>query len=256
MSTEFGDAYFERLAVLEDRHPWTRAMRRLTIDLLEREGARPGWRLLDVGCGTGLFLRDWGDRFGLTGSMGIDFAASAVRLAKRRTGAWLAEASGDALPVGAGGFDAVHSADVLQHMTKAGADEALREFWRVLRQGGLAALRVRGTRWLSGTRMVDYDHAYTEDRLGAALERAGFDVLFLRRVNVLPSLAAERRRVEEEHAPVKGIAAREEGEWRSRALAAYLALERRWILAGGPGVRGIGHTLLSVARKRGTILGI
>jgi len=253
-NTDFDLAYFERMAALEDRHPWTRSMRRLTFDLLARHGAKGGQSLLDAGCGTGLFLRDWRARFGEGRDVGIDFAWPALPLALRRTNAALAGASASELPLAADSFDAVHSADVLQHMTVAGARGALGEFFRVLRPGGLVALRLRATRRLiPNVPDVDFDHAYTPALLGQQLVEAGFTVLFLRRVNLLPSLAAELSQrfqppVADDAAPVKGIALRSADDWRGQVLGAYLAAERTWLTAGLPGLP-VGHTILAIGRK-------
>lgn len=254
-NTEFDLAYFERMAALEDRHPWTRSMRIFTLDLLARHGARSGHSLLDAGCGTGLFLRDWRDRFPGGRDAGIDFALPALPLAQHRASTPLAGASADALPLGGETFDAVHSADVLQHMTIDGSRQALAEFHRILRPGGMVALRLRATRRLiPNAPDVDYDHAYTPALLREQLTAAGFRPLFLKRVNLLPSLAAELAQrlrpapVHGDDAPVKGIALRAQDDWRGRALGAYLACERAWLSAGAPGLP-FGHTVIAIARK-------
>jgi len=244
------------MAALEDRHPWTRSMRLFTFQLLARYGARPGFSLLDAGCGTGLFLRDWRERFPGGRDVGIDYAWPALPLALRRTQACLAGASASDLPLANATFNAVHSADVLQHMTLVGARQALSEFHRVLRPAGLLALRLRARRRLiPNAPDVDFDHAYTPALLRDNLTAGGFDVLFLRRVNVLPSLAAELAQrlapapAHHDDAPVKGIALRDSDDWRSSALAAYLSIERKWLAAGLP-LPPVGHTLLAIGRKR------
>ena len=107
----------------------------------------------------------------------------------RGRSAGLAGASDLELPFADGAFDAVHSADVPRHMAVAVAGEALAEFQRVLRLEGLVALRLRARRRFAPD--VYFDHAYTERLLGGQLAAAGFEVTFLRRVNVRPSLAAE-----------------------------------------------------------------
>lgn len=217
--------------------------------LLRSHGLKRGCAVLDAGCGTGLFLRDFREAFAPSREAGIDFAWPALPFAAQRTTAMLAGASADALPFRDGEFDAVHSADVLQHMTIAGAREAVREFRRVLKPGGLVALRLRATRRFAPNQPdADFDHAYTDAGLRNSLSTAGFQVLFLRRVNVLPSLAAELTYTPPDpDAPVKGIALRSESDARGKALSAYLAVERGWLRAGLPTPK-LGHTLLAIAK--------
>lgn len=81
-NTEFDRAYFERMAELEDRHPWTRPMRQLPFNLLARRGAQRGDSLR-------------GGR-----DVGLDYAWPALPLALRRTNAAPAGASASELPFG------------------------------------------------------------------------------------------------------------------------------------------------------------
>lgn len=229
-------------------------MRRLTLSLLARFGAPREAMVLDAGCGTGLFLRDAMSCFGSKRGIGVEYFLEPIRFAARRSKALLIGASADALPVRPGSVDIVHSADVLQHMTIAGARQAIREFHCVLRPGGLVALRLRATRRLAENPPdEDMNHAYTSETLREQLRDSGFEVLFLRRVNVLPSIAEELRqrgpRHHGDHAPVKGIALRDEGDLRATVLRTYLFCERLWLRAGFP-TPEYGHTILAVARKR------
>lgn len=252
--TEFDSSYFEQMARLEERHAWTRGMRELTYKLLGRHG---GECILDAGCGAGYMLEEWRGRCGARRAVGMDFALPALRIAARRQGAEWVAGSADALPFAGELFDAVHCADVLQHMTVAGSRQALAEFARVLRPGGVVALRLRATWRLAELGAdEDYSHAYTEARVRRELGEAGLEVVFARRVNWLGSLAAEVGNLIRGSKgpggaePVKGIVTRDGTDWRSMAMGAYLAMERFWLLRGLPSL-GVGHTIVAVGRKPG-----
>src|SRR5262249_26558982 len=131
-TTDFSPAYFERMAALEDAHPWTASMRKLALRLLRRYGPARPQRMLDVGCGTGRFLNDWQTTATALQWVGIDLFPEALTLARVRCHASLSAASAAALPFAAASFDAIHCADVLQHMLRADAERALDEFARVL----------------------------------------------------------------------------------------------------------------------------
>lgn len=251
-ATDFSPAYFERMAALEDAHPWTASMRKLMLSLLRRHCRTEQRRVLDVGCGTGRFLNDWQTAASAEQWVGIDLFPKAITLARDRCRASLSAASAAALPFSAASFATIHCADVLQHMLLADSERALDEFTRVLIPGGMLALRVRGAPSLRRSEDHDFSHSFTPAGLRAALAARQFEILFLSRVNALPSLAAEiLERDAPAHAavaPVKHIVVRPEHDLRSRLLRAYLALERRWVSIAPFGLP-CGHTIVCVARR-------
>ena len=105
--------------------------------LLAAVQAGPGVQLLDVGSGPGDLAAAAAHRG--ADAVGIDVAPSMVRRAALahptipfRVGSF------EALPGGAGAFDAVVGNFVINHVGRPG--HALREAWRVLRPGGRVAL--------------------------------------------------------------------------------------------------------------------
>jgi ubiquinone/menaquinone biosynthesis C-methylase UbiE len=128
--------YFDRLVEESgDFNPfadrgWATLARRFTAAV---PGA--GFRLLDVGCGTGQSRRIYLDRS--SGYVGIDLSLTALRLATRRFAgsSWL-QADALRLPFLDGSFDVVAFSSVLHHVSDRRA--ALAEAVRVLRPGGWA----------------------------------------------------------------------------------------------------------------------
>jgi ubiquinone/menaquinone biosynthesis C-methylase UbiE len=117
-----------------------------------------GGRVLDVGCGTGLLLRELGK-----GAVGLDLSPGMLRRARRRNpGAPLVLADAEHLPFREGVFEAVLSVTVLQNLPHP--PQALREMARVVREGGrvvVSTLRkkqgreVRGWMEEAGLRVVE-----------------------------------------------------------------------------------------------------
>lgn len=110
------------------------------IALFARLGVRPGIRLLDIACGSGLAVRV-ADAMGATVA-GIDAAPDLVEVGRERTPtADLRVGSMFALPWPDASFDAAVSVNGIW----GGCEAALDEAFRVLRPGGLIGLSFWGT---------------------------------------------------------------------------------------------------------------
>jgi SAM-dependent methyltransferase len=156
---------------------------------------QPGMALLDVGCGPGTITTDLALLVAPGRVIGFDAAADVVAQAQahatERGLTNLEFAVGDlfALPYDDASFDVVHAHQVLQHLTDPVG--ALVEFRRVLRPGGLLAVRdgdygafrwapadPRLDRWLAlylaVTRRNGHDALIGPSLLGLA-RQAGFD---------------------------------------------------------------------------------
>ena len=109
--------------------------RRVHRRLLARWGPRAGERVLDVGCGTGLFLRDLASRHALT-LTGLDLSHPMLARARANvTGdVGLVQGSVYALPLAAGAFDVVLNTISAHFYLDQTA--AFREVGRVLVPGG------------------------------------------------------------------------------------------------------------------------
>ena len=117
---------------------------------LESHGAffipylHPGMRVLDCGCGPGSITFGIAARAGHGSVVGVDMDESQVELAMANAAARGANnvsfrrGSAYALPFADGSFDAVFSHALLEHLSQP--VEALKEFLRVLRPGGVTAV--------------------------------------------------------------------------------------------------------------------
>ncbi len=93
--------------------------------------------MLDLGCGTGMFLEELSKRSELV--VGVDASVEMLKLAKRRAkGATLVLADVDSLPFADCSFDVVVSITLLQNMPDPAA--TMREAARVLKRGGTAVM--------------------------------------------------------------------------------------------------------------------
>jgi SAM-dependent methyltransferase len=105
----------------------------------------PGMRVLDVGCGPGSITRGLAEHVAPGEVVGVDLSRPTLDEARRDAGARgltnlrYEEGSVYALPFADGSFDAAYAHQVFQHLKETTA--ALREMIRVVRPGGLVAVR-------------------------------------------------------------------------------------------------------------------
>lgn len=161
-----------------------RFIRRSDGPILERAGAGPGDRVLDVGTGPGYLALAAARVVGPDGSaVGIDASPEMIgraRLLAARGGssAEYVVASAASLPFEDGSFDVVVSRLVLHHLTGEVRTRALGEMLRVLRPGGrvlVADIASRAAR--SGHHLVALllgSHPEPEHPLQRVLWQAGF----------------------------------------------------------------------------------
>ena len=109
---------------------------------LQAAAIRPGEKILDVGCGTGVLTRLACEAAGAAGAaLGIDPASDMIRVAQenaQRLGSHVEfkVAVIEQLPFGSAHFDVVLSSLMLHHLPPDLKRAGLREVWRVLKPGG------------------------------------------------------------------------------------------------------------------------
>jgi SAM-dependent methyltransferase len=149
--------------------------------LLTGVRARPGERVLEMGCGEGGNLHHL--RAAAPGAIlfGVDFSTAKAAFARRATGANVAAADAARLPFADGSFDAVLIRDLLHHLPDRTA--ALREAHRVLKPRGRLTLvepNRRSPLILLQAALVPAERGLlrsTAERLRSELESSGFEVL-------------------------------------------------------------------------------
>ncbi len=169
---------------LEDHYWWFVGRRRLALDLLRKYILpSPSPTVLDLGCGTGVVLRELGK---WSNPIGLDMSDKALEYCRQRSLNRLVQADGEKLPLATDSVDAIIGLDIFEHI---GDDRAaFSEACRVLQPGGLLVLSVPAFRSLWGPHDVAlmhhrrYRRSEVRDRLveaGFRVERASYSVFFL-----------------------------------------------------------------------------
>lgn len=121
----------------EPSYVWRAGQQRRLEMIVRAAGERIGGRILENGCGVGMYLerlQTFGGR-----AVGLEFDFERAAEARRRAGA-VVNAAGENLPYPAGTFDLVLSHEVLEHVRDD--RRSLEEIVRVLKPGGRLVLFV------------------------------------------------------------------------------------------------------------------
>jgi SAM-dependent methyltransferase len=251
---------YRKLADVEDQMWYFHALH----GHIERALARslPGKaKVLDAGCGTGGLIRRLSGRHSDWQWTGIDLEPIACELARERVsahstgsasspqagqGAEIHRGSITALPFAEGTFDAVVSADVLYHVDDDEA--ALRQFFRVLRPGGIAVINVPAYRWLWSYHdtATHSRRRYERTEVLAKLNAAGFVCAHATHWNALPlPLVIVRRKLLP--APKSGSDVSLFPAPIEKAFRGAMAAEQAWLKAFG--ALPFGSSVFAVAAK-------
>lgn len=253
----FEPGYYDRLREIEERHWWSRGMRRAMDALLAGSLAGRGpLRVIDIGCGTGVLL-EHARRWPLAGTpIGIDVSAEAVRHVRDRDAGRVVRGDAAVLPFRSGRFDLALSVDVVQHLSPEGAARSVAESARLLRPGGTLYLRTNarcGHRRLRGVDPERY-RRYGRGELVELAGSAGLEVVRSTHLNALPgawgSLIERLRRPRRDPPGGPPLTIRPPSRWRARLdrlLDAETAVEA-WLLQLGIDLP-FGHSTALVARR-------
>jgi SAM-dependent methyltransferase len=176
--------YFAR-AYAERKDRWWHRFADAPLDLLAASGAKPGERLLDVGCGLGYLVEKAGAR-GYR-AQGVDGSSAAVQFGRERLGLDLECRRVESLEMAKAGQDIVVLNHVLEHVPDP--ERVLDNVRRWLRPGGRLLIGLpnfaspiatqSGGRW---TGLVPSQHLwhFTPGALARMVRRTGFVDLYWR----------------------------------------------------------------------------
>jgi 2-polyprenyl-3-methyl-5-hydroxy-6-metoxy-1,4-benzoquinol methylase len=239
MDSAYAAAYPE----LYRRHWWWRVREEILLRTIARIlDDRPApRRILDVGCGAGLFF-DALQRFGHV--EGIESDRDAVEMAGRwKPNIFVGQLDGSYSPDEA--YDVILMLDVLEHLTEP--EPLLRHARQLLKPGGCILITVPAFTWL-WTRHDDMNHhvrRYTRSAMRTTLRGAGLvvaDATYLFQSLVFPKAIV---RVMESLQKSPPSVPRIPGAWLNDALQTWLRNEYalgRWL--------PFGTSLMVVARTR------
>jgi SAM-dependent methyltransferase len=184
---------YEEMARVEDHHWWFRGRRNVILSVMQQHlAARPGLRILDVGCGTGgnlAALRQFGQ------VEGLDHSEEALEFCRKRLGPDFPLHRGqlpDGLPPGR--FDVVTAFDVLEHIPDAVG--ALRAIRQALQPNGTLVCAVPAFQflWSAHDELHHHQRRYTLSLLRQQMAEAGLRIHWSSYFNSLlfPPIAAVR----------------------------------------------------------------
>jgi SAM-dependent methyltransferase len=255
----YNPEWFVQLQAIEDRHFWFRTRNKVISIVVSQITANmaPGYRVLEVGCGTGNVLRLLEQTCKNGVVMGIDLFAEGLQYARRRTTCQVVQADIHAPPF-ATQFHLIGLFDVLEHLPDD--MQVLRNMHTMLAQGGILLLTVPAhpSLWSYFDEASRHCRRYQVSNLESKLNNTGYQIEYLTQymVSIFPLLWLGRRLKSLIDRRPSGSADRTDALARAELgitpvanglLAFLLALEARLIARRCR--LPIGTSLLAIARK-------
>jgi 2-polyprenyl-3-methyl-5-hydroxy-6-metoxy-1,4-benzoquinol methylase len=176
----FDPAHFRSLVSVEDQHFWFRTRNQVISTFAEQliSSLKPGYRVLEMGCGDGNVLRFLEAVCGEGCVVGMDLYGEGLQYARRRTACSLVQGDVSQSPFGKD-FHLIGMFDVLEHIPNDVG--ILDDVWKLLEPNGVLLLTVpaHGHLWSYFDEVSGHCRRYETDELRLKLEQAGFAVEFL-----------------------------------------------------------------------------
>lgn len=202
--------------------------------------------ILDAGCGTGSLMKKLK---GFGEIWGVDANDEALKFAKINGIKKVLKASVEKIPFKKNTFDALVSIDVLYHKGVKSDLQALKEFKRVLKPGGILITKNPAHNWLRGSHdiVIHTKRRYNKKQFEERLKKAGFEIIKLSYINIFFfPLALVKRLLEsvlnsKPSSDIKSLPPQI-----NKLLTNLYAIETRWFLKD---TIPFGLSLFAIARK-------
>lgn len=230
-------AEYKKMFDQEDRHWWFQGRYELVKRVLERHAPKPEGRpldMLDIGCGTGLFLQRWGAG---KNAVGLDFSREGLKFTRTRGLSRLVCGDAQKIPFAAERFDLVTAFDLVEHVDRDG--DLVAEVHRVLRPGGvfMATVPAHPFLWSQHDVALHHKRRYVYKQFNALFDpakwnRKRFTFAF---ATIFPAAAVVRtiagKPKQNGHGPAKEQADtnRATAGWLNNALIGWHKVEASWI---------------------------
>ena len=221
---------YQRMFEAEKRHWWFQGRLAAIERILAKYAAARPARLLDIGCGTGMFLER---RQGDFGAAGLDFSREALEFSRRRGVRQLVRGDSQRLPFASDSFDVLTAFDLIEHVPNDG--QLVAEAHRVLKRGGrfIASVPAHPFLWSAHDVALHHYRRYRWNEFDRLFDPAKWRRLRMTRMfaAIFPPAALIRgaRRL----LPANGKEAKADtvptAEWLNRALINWHKLEAAWI---------------------------
>jgi SAM-dependent methyltransferase len=162
------------MAQVEAEHWWYKGLHDCLLKFIPEKNKS----LLDVGCGTGQFLK----LYNKANAIGLDYSAQALALAKGKVNNSLIQGDIRALPFDDASFQTVVSCDVLDCFDdEEERRQALGELYRVMSRDGLLLLNLPAFPILKSShdKAVHVVHRFRKEELKNLLLAQGFEIQLL-----------------------------------------------------------------------------
>jgi ubiquinone/menaquinone biosynthesis C-methylase UbiE len=167
-------AEYGRMQAFEENYWWHVGRRYLFHDLLDAMNLPKGAKIVDIGCGSGKNMELF-SRYGEV--TGVDMDEEALQFCRERGFNNLILTDGTKLAqIPDSSFDLVTAIEVLEHIERD--NDALNDWYRILKPGGRLLLSVPAYMWLFGShdKALHHFRRYDRSSLLGKLRKQGFVV--------------------------------------------------------------------------------